>query len=135
MKYKELREILKSAQIIEKPTYGWVFSPEDENCGFDGYFELDDIDEYFHEKDKPFYVFDCDKAIWSGIDVNEAIEHSLLDWHDGTFEQIIDYYELVDFIKEWNEKQNVVEYVPDRGKIIILDQERFDRFLNGDLIK
>lgn len=97
----------------------------------DKYFQLDDIDEYFDETEKPFFVFDCDKDRWPGIDINEAINDSLVDFYEDAGSQITksDYIELKNFIDYWNKKQNVVQYVPNRDKIIILDNDRYDKFL------
>ncbi|MCX8731195.1 hypothetical protein J3U66_12475 [Gilliamella sp. B2969] len=131
MKFTELRKKLKSAKIIEKPTHDWVYSPGlDIDC--DEYFQLDDINEHFHETEKPFFVFDCDEERWPGIDIYEAINDSLLDFYDDAKSQITesDYNELKNFIDNWNKKQNVVQYVPNHDKIIILDKDRYDKFLN-----
>lgn len=129
MDSSELRRILKNAEILEKPTHDWVYT-DNEMSGLDGYFVLDDIDYYF-EKDLPFFVFDCDEHKWEGINVDDVLDNEFENWYDGAADQIVDYVELVKFIKQWNAKQQIREYQFNQERIIILDRERFDRFLDN----
>ena len=131
MKFRELRERLKSARIIEKPTHDWVYSPGlDVDC--DDYFQLDNINDYFEETEKPFFAFDCEEERWNGIDIDVAIDESLWDFYDDAAAQITqsDYNELKKFVDDWNKKQNVVQYIPNYTRIIVLDAVRFEKFLN-----
>lgn len=132
MKNRGLREWLKSAQIIEKPTHGWVHSPDATRRGVEDIFELVNIDVYFDEIEKPFFVFDCDQERWDGIEVYEIINSSLCNFYDGAESQITDYEELEKFIESWNKKQNVVQYIANYTRIIVLDAVRFEKFLNGE---
>ena len=132
MKFRELQERLKSAQIIEKPTHGWVHSHDAERRGIEDIFELVNIDDYCDETEKPFFVFDCDQERWDGIDVYDTIQDSLFGFYDGAESQITDYEELEKFIESWNKKQNVVQYIANYTRIIVLDAVRFEKFLNGE---
>lgn len=126
----DLRRILKNATIIEKPTHGWVYT-NNEQYGHAGFFELDDINDFFDENEKPFFVFDCDVNKWAGIDIDDVLANELENWYDGAGDHIVDYDELVNFVKQWNKKQHLTEYLPNMEKIIILDRERFNRFFRS----
>lgn len=132
MRNRKLREWLKSAQKIEKPTHGWVHSPDAERRGIEDIFELVNIDEHFYEIEHPFFVFDCDQERWDGIDVYDTIQNSLCNFYDDAESQITDYEELKNFLESWNKKQNVVQYVANYTRIIVLDSARFEKFLNGE---
>lgn len=130
MNSNELRQILKNAAILEKPTHGWVYTDND-TIGFDGFFDLDDIDDFFYKTEKPFFVFDCDVSHWDGINIDDALDNELENWYDGARDHIVDYDELVNFVKQWNSKQPLKEFLFNRSRIIILDRERFDSFLGN----
>lgn len=130
MNSNELRRILKNAAILEKPTHGWVYADE-KITGFGGFFELDNIDDFFYEKIKPFFVFDCDIHKWAGIDVDDVLDNEMNNFYEGADDQIVDYDELVNFVEQWNSKQHLSEYLCNLGRIIILDREQFDSFLGN----
>lgn len=131
-KNRGLREWVKSAQIIEKPTHGWVHCPDAERRGIEDIFELVNIDEHCDETEKPCFVFDCDQERWDGIDVYDTIQYSLCNFCYDAESQITDYEELKNFLESWNKKQNVVQYVANYTRIIVLDSVRFEKFLNGE---
>lgn len=130
MNCNELRRILINAAILEKPTHGWVYADE-KITGFGGFFELDNIDDFFYNREKPFFVFDCDIHKWAGINVDNALDNEMDNFYEGADEQIVDYDELVNFVEQWNAKQHLIEYLCNLGRIIILDRERFDSFLGN----
>lgn len=130
----KLIEKLKSAEIIEKPSHGWLYS-DNEFIGNYGYFEINNLDEIDlvldGVEDKPCFLFDCNEEKWSGIDIDEAIENELCDWFEDASEQISHYDELNAFINEWNAKQHVCQYYPNYNRIIVLDTVKFNELINS----
>lgn len=118
-----------NATIIEKPTHSIVYS-RNESLGNDGFFDLDDIDDYIDsDDDKPFFVFDCDEDKWKGINIQSVLEDAMEDFYEGARDQINDIEELEKFIDEWNAKQNVCQYYPNFNRIIVLDKQRFEDYI------
>lgn len=135
MLYKELIKRLKAAEIIDKPSHGWLYS-NNELIGNCGYFEINNLDEINLVlggiEDKPCFLFDCDEEKWGGIDIDDAIENELCDWFEDAAGQVSHYDELKEFISKWNAKQHVFQYFPNYGRVIVLDRVKFNQLVNGE---
>lgn len=135
MNSKELIKRLKSAEIIEKPSHGWLYS-NNEFIGNCGYFEINNLKEIDlvldGVEDRPSFLFDCDEEKWKGINIDDAIENELCDWFEDAAEQVTHYDELKAFISEWNAKQNVRQYYPNYNRIIVLDAVKFNEMIGHE---
>jgi len=129
---KKIIEKLKAAEIITKPSHGWLYSIN-ESVGNYGYIEIDSLDEldlFFDGIENiPCFLFDCDEEKWSGIDIDDAIDSELCEWFEDAAQQINHYDELKAFISEWNAKQTLRQYYINYGRILILDKTKFNELL------
>ena len=72
----------------------------------------------------PAYVFGCHPTIFQ-IDPLVVVENQMYNHHEDAIEQVVDFEDLTEFLKQWNAKQTLVSYHPDYSQIVVIDQERF----------
>ena len=88
------------------------------------FMSLDSLVEELHDRLEPDdywpeWASPSESHVWSGIsewEIESMIESSLSDFYEEADEHIIDYQELIDFVKKWNQKQNIVSYQTITGK-------------------
>jgi hypothetical protein len=77
-------------------------------------------------QEMPCYVWACAEEKWDGIDLEYVIEHAMRDCFENASHHLVELESLYDFVSAWNAKQNIITYRPDYGRVIVLDQERFN---------
>ena len=132
--------LIKAKQVPESEYSGYVFS--EHMAGYeDGYYRSAD---YFREAwgdaadedsstEMPCYVWACTAKTWGGIDLDRAIEGDLEEHFEDAADHIVDEKELYDFVADWNKKQHIVSYTMDPGRVVVLDQVRFDALIGKDV--
>ena len=68
----------------------------------------------------PEWVFIC-KEKKHEIDPDQVIESMFDDAYEEAYEDLVDVEELREFIKDWNDKQNIVTYYPDYSRVLLLE--------------
>jgi len=91
---------------------------------YDKYFrDYEEMLEYYEENEAEktlSWAWGCSEYSFK-INIDNAIESAEENMYDD-FDDIIDYEELVNFIKEWNDKQTAKAYLPDYKTVIILSE-------------
>lgn len=132
---KSVKDGLRKAERITTPTTKFVFS--DCISQHNGFFPLESIDDAIDLSagdDMPFFVYDCDRQVWGGIGpASELIEAALEgDWFDGAEDHAVHVDELQASLNQWNAKQNIEQFVWTDKRIIVLDEKRFEEWLNSE---
>jgi hypothetical protein len=125
---KELKEKLSKAIRVTTPSTDYVYS----ECTGDneGYFELGSIEEVFDDSELPFYVHDCDRQEWKGLDAGDLVNDALeSDWYEDANDDVVEFEELNKFLETWNKKQNLHQFMA-TDRIIVLDEAKFNAWLN-----
>lgn len=134
MHLKLQKDKLRSAERISEPTSRYVFS---ESVSYkDGYFELAQLEEVVDLEggdDVPFFVYDCDRTKWHGFDAEKLIEAAFeSDWFEDADKHVVDFDGLEAFLEEWNAKQTLEQWMWTSKRIIVLDEQKFEDWLNSD---
>lgn len=129
-KKKPTLDGLRKAERITTPTTKFVFS----DCnGFFSLERIDDVIDLSAGDDMPFFVYDCDRQVWGGLaPASDLIEAALEgDWFDGAEDHAVHVDELQASLNQWNAKQNIEQFVWTDKRIIVLDEKRFEEWLNS----
>ena len=105
---------------------GWVFV---EGLGhMDGYFrDISELIDYCYDEEieVPKWAFVCRKTRHE-LDIDAALEHMTEEAYEYAYDDLRDIDELREFVREWNEKQDVVSYHPDYGRVVELKEAQDD---------
>lgn len=125
---KKEKEKLSKATRIKVPTTDAVYS---EGASNEGYVFFDGLeDEFEDDSEMPLYVYDCTMQTWGGLDLDEILENAFDgDWHEDAVDSVVKHDELAKYLKSWNEKQDLYQYMVATDRIIVLDEEKFNSWL------
>lgn len=80
------------------------------------------------EIEVPAYCWPC-TARPLALDAESLLENAVGDMHEGAEDEIVDADGLIAFVAEWNAKQTCKSWYPDRSRVVVLDQEKFEEML------
>jgi hypothetical protein len=111
---------------------GVVFSDTHQGNWGDGYSSsIEEMEELHRDEgwEMPCYVHPCEVRLFQ-FDPSDVLDRCHDEHHEGAADQLEDVDELFAFFKKWNAKQNVRSYWPKGGRVIVLDQTRFQALLD-----
>lgn len=89
-------------------------------------------DEYWVEigpqVSPPAYCWPCTSQPLR-LDAESLLGQAVDGMHEDAADEIVDADELVAFIEAWNAKQTCRSWYPDRSRVVVLNQEKFEELL------
>lgn len=133
----DIRRVIKAAKITaDQAETDCIFTqwPGTGSGGYgEGYYQtIDELKEQLDDEsvEMPPFVHPCEETRFS-LDASDIIENACSDLHEDAADQLVDVDVFDAAVKAFVEKQSVRSFYPDYGKVIILDQARFDQYINS----
>lgn len=84
-----------------------------------------------YEVEPPAYCHPCN-SVPLQLDLNQILESACDDQHEHAGDQIVGAEELAKAVDAFNAAQTCVSYYPDRSRVIVLDQAKFDALIGTE---
>jgi len=83
----------------------------------------DSVEEFIescedNENEIPEYIYVAEPRKWKGLNID--LDSQLEDEYEDAIENIVEITELEEFLKKWNEKQNIISFVPNFKKVVMI---------------
>jgi len=123
-KQLEYKYMLKCVSCIEKQRFEKAEKLSEWNGKvYDNDEYYDSVEEFIetcedNENEIPEYVYVVEPRKWKGLTID--LDSQLEDEYEEAIENIVEITELEEFLKKWNEKQNIISFVPNFKKVVMI---------------